>query len=117
MISDIKSSITCGVTNFKDGNALVTRDGQFFIVGSGATSVSSTSASNDGYNGIPRWDGNNTLLVTNHLSQKFSKVNISNTSSPTVNFTESVNGNPEPGIIVDGKVYVPCGYQGLLIEK
>ena len=55
--------------------------------------------------------------MTNHLSQTFSKVNISDTSSPTVTYTESVNGNPEPGIIVDEKVYVPCGYQGLLIEK
>ena len=117
MISDIKSSITCGVTNFRNGDALITRDGKIFIVGSGATSVTSEIASNDGFKGIPRWDGNNTLLITNHLSQKFSKVNISNTSSPSVTFTESVNGNPEPGIIVDGKVYVPCGYQGLLIEK
>lgn len=117
MISDIKSSITCGVTNFKNGDALITRDGYFYIVGSGAASVTSSSAYNDSYKGIPRWDGNNTLLMTNHLSQTFSKVNISNTSSPTVTYTESVNGNPEPGIIVDEKVYVPCGYQGLLIEK
>lgn len=117
MVSDIKSSITCGVTDFKNGDALITRDGYFYILGSGATAVSSTSAYNDAYKGIPRWDGNNTLLMTNHLSQTFSKVNISNTSSPTVTYTESVNGNPEPGIIVDGKVYVPCGYQGLLIEK
>ena len=117
MISDIKSEIVGGVTNFKDGSALITRGGKFYIVESGATSVKTETASNDKFKGIPRWDGSNSLLLTNHLGHTFSKVNISDVNSPSLTHQETTTGTPEPGIIVDGKAYVPCGYQGLLIEK
>ena len=87
------------------------------IVGSGATTVTKEIGTNDGYKGVPRWDGGRYLLITNHLGQHFSKVDINNIDSPSVKHTESVSGNPEPGIIVNNKAYIPCGYQGLLIEK
>ena len=117
MISGIKSEIVGGVTNFKNGSALITRDKNLLIVESGATTISSTVGTNDNYKGIPRWDGGNYVLLTNHIGQKFSKLDMSSTSSPRVLHSETVKCNPEPGIIVDGKAYVPCGYQGLLIEN
>jgi len=117
MISGIKSEIIGGVTHFKNGDALVTRGGTMMIVNSGATTVTKEIGTNNGYKGVPRWDGGKYLLMTDHLGQNFSKVDISNIDSPSVKYTESVSGNPEPGIIVNEKAYIPCGYQGLLIEK
>lgn len=119
LISGIKSSIPCGVTEFTGGSALVTdSNGHLFKVESGATTVSQTATVSTDAVGIPRWDGNNTVMLTNLLGQKISKVDLSNFASPTVVYTESnLSGNPEPGIFVDGKAIIPCGYQGLLIEK
>lgn len=117
MISDIKSEIVGGVTHFKDGTALITRDKNLLIVKSGSSTISSKIGTNDAYSGIPRWDGGNYVLLTNHLGQTFSKLDVTNPTSPAVLYKENVSCNPEPGIIVDGKAYVPCGYQGLLIEK
>ena len=87
------------------------------IVSSGATTVTKEIGTDNGYKGVPRWDGGKYLLMTDHLGQSFSKVDVSNIDSPSVKYTESVSGNPEPGIIVNEKAYIPCGYQGLLIEK
>ena len=116
MITEIKSSIPCGVTNFKNGDALITADGNLYRVESGASVKAQTASV--GVSGLPRWDGNNTLILTHLLGRKFSKVDVSNFASPSVVYTEeNLSGNPEPGIFVDGKAIIPCGYQGLLIEK
>ena len=119
LISGIKCSITNGVTNFRDGNALITNGNNAYVVESGASSISQTVSL--GQNGLPRWDGNNALILTNHLNKKIHKINVSNIGSPSVTYSEDTTGNPEPCIFVDYngtmKAVIPCGYQGLLIEK
>ena len=119
IISDIKSSIPCGVTEFTGGSALITNgSGNLFRVESGATAVAQTATVSSNYTGIPRWDGNNTVMLTNLLGRHMAKVDLSDFTSPSVVYAENdLSGNPEPGIFVDGKALVPCGYQGLLIEK
>lgn len=118
IISSIKSSIPCGVTNFKGGSALITdKNGNLFWVESGANSVSQTATTSADVVGIPRWDGNDSVMLTDLLRRSISKVDLSNFTSPSIVYKENTSGNPEPGIFVDGKAVVPCGYQGLLIEK
>lgn len=119
IITGIKSSIPCGVTEFTGGSALITDgSGNLYRVESGATTVTQTATVSSNYTGIPRWDGNNTVMLTNLLGRHIAKVDLSNFTSPSVAYSESdLPGNPEPGIFVDGKALVPCGYQGLLIEK
>ena len=116
LITDIKSSIPCGVTQYKNGDALITASGEIYRVQSGASVKAQTASLS--VSGIPRWDGNNTVILTHLLGRKFSKVDLSNFASPSVVYTEeNLSGNPKPGIFVDGKAIIPCGYQGLLIEK
>lgn len=115
LITDIKSDITNGVTNFTGGDALITRGTYFHRVESGSTSIAQSV--NVGVNGLPRWDGSGTVMLTNHLGKTISKVDVSSFASPSVTYTEDTTGNPEPGIFMDGKAIIPCGYQGLLIEK
>lgn len=119
IISGIKSSIPCGVTEFSGGSALITDNkGHLFRVESGATSVAQTATVSTDIVGIPRWDGNNTVMLTYLLGRSITKLDLSDFTSPSVLYTESgLSGNPEPGIFVDGKALIPCGYQGLLIEK
>ena len=119
MITDIKGSITGGVTHFRNGSALIMNDKNAYLVGSGATSITQTIWL--GETGLPRWDGSDALILTNHLDKKIYRINVSNLSSPYVKYTEVTSGNPEPATFVEAqgtkKAIVPCGYQGLLIEK
>ncbi len=118
IISGIKSSIPCGVTHFSGGSALITDNkGHLFQVESGASTVYQTATVSTDIVGIPRWDGENGVMLTNLLGRSITKLDLTSFASPLVSYTESTAGNPEPGIFVDGKALIPCGYQGLLIEK
>ncbi|MBO4475919.1 MAG: hypothetical protein J5737_04275 [Bacteroidales bacterium] len=115
--TNIKSTVSSGVTNFKDGKALVSLSNKFCLVDSGAGSGTEIG-NNSAFTGIPRWDGNNTVLITNFSGQYVTKVDFTNVNSPSILWQETdMSGNPEPGIILNGKAIIPCGYQGLLIEK
>ena len=50
-------------------------------------------------------------------SKKIALVDVTNIDSPSVLFTETTVGRPEAGIFWNGKTVIPCGYQGLLVEK
>jgi len=115
--TDITVSMQDGVTNFKDGTALFTKDKALRIIEAGATTIKSSSSTNDSFIGIPRWDGGNRILIANNMNYFTSIVNVSNFSSPTVEHHEVTGGKPEAGCFWNGKAVVPCGYQGLLIEK
>ena len=120
-ITDEKNSLTEGVTEFKDGKALLTQGGYFKIIDAGgkaSTQLGTTAIKS----GIPRWDGGDKVLVCNYTSMRVSLYNLANINSPAEIFTEEfssddVGGYPEPGLFWQGKAIVPCGYQGLLMEK
>lgn len=117
--ANIKGNITNGVTQFRDGKALITNGDNAYLVESGSFGILQTVLL--GQNGLPRWDGNNAIVLTNHLNKKIHKIDVSEFASPSVTYSEDTTGNPEPGIFVDFdgtmKAVIPCGYQGLLIEK
>ena len=115
--SDLTNDIPDGVTNFKDGTALATANKRFKVIASGTNTVSQASSVNDTYTGIPRWDGNDKVLLCNYLHMYVGLYNMANVSSPVKIFQEAVKGHPEPGLFWNGKAVVPCGYQGLLVEK
>ena len=116
-----KNSLTEGVTEFKDGKALLTQGSYFKIIDAGGT-TSTKCGTNTIKSGIPRWDGGNKVLVCNYTGMRVSMYNMSNINSPVELFTEEysadeIGGYPEPGLFWQGKAIVPCGYQGLLMEK
>ena len=115
--SDLTNSIPDGVTNFKDGNALATADKRFKLIASGTNTVSQASGTNETYSGIPRWDGGDKVLLCNYVNMFVGLYDMADVSSPARVFQESVKGHPEPGLFWNGKAVVPCGYQGLLVEK
>jgi hypothetical protein len=116
-VEDIKNGLSDGVTNFKDGNALITANGGFYLVEPGASTILTTSGANGGFGGTPRWDGGDQLIISHFLGLYVTKANLANVSSPVLQFKETTEGHPEPGLFWNGKAVVPCGYQGLLIEK
>ena len=116
-----KNALTEGVTEFKDGKALLTQSSRFKIIDANGT-ASTQCGSSTIKSGIPRWDGGDKVLICNYTGMRVSMYNLSNINSPEELFVEdysadSVGGYPEPGLFWNGKAVVPCGYQGLLVEK
>ncbi|MBO4595073.1 MAG: hypothetical protein J5632_00470 [Bacteroidales bacterium] len=122
---ELKNSLTEGCTLYKDGKVLLSRhegfgqdsDRFFALVNPGEAEIIDISNSNRAFEGIPRWDGDNTIVVCNFVSMYVSKVNAASFGNCRVEFREKTIGYPEPGVFWNGKCVVPCGFQGLLIEK
>ena len=113
----LKNSLTEGVTNYKDNQFLLTRSNTLRTIAPGESLVKETSAANDAFSGIPRWESGDNVLICNFVHRFVSMVNTASFASPSLVFTEETVGCPEPGLFWDGKAVVPCGYQGLLMEK
>lgn len=113
----LKNSLTQGATLYKNNQILLTRGNSLCTIAPGGSEILATSEGKDGFSGIPRWESGNTVLVCNFVNRFVSKINTANFASPTLQFKEETIGYPEPGIFWNGKCVVPCGYQGLLIEK
>ena len=114
--SNLKVSLSEGATEFKDGSALFIKGGYFNKIASGATEVGEVSSAKLN-SGIPRWDGGDKILVCHYLDFKVSLHNVSSVTNATKIFEETTVGHPEPGTFWNSKAVVPCGYQGLLVEK
>ena len=69
------------------------------------------------YGGQPAWNGGNLLALTARISKKVWKLDIADENNPKPLWGESVVGNPDLAVFHDDRLLVPCGYQGLLIEK
>lgn len=115
--TSIAVSASDGVTEFRDGAALYCQNGAFHIIEPGALAPKASSASNNKFKGIPRWDGGNRIQISNFMDNYISLVDISDFSSPVLLHSEMTSGKPEAGCFWNGKAVFPCGYQGLLIEK
>ena len=111
------TSLSEGICNFKDGGALYVHNRTLNYVSSKGTEVGKSSASSSNIFGIPRWDGDDRVLMSATTARKLSVVNVSSFPSVSSEIYEDTSGQPEAGIFWNGKAVVPCGYQGLLVEK
>ena len=110
---------------YKDGKVLLTRHDKegrhyqfyFALVNPGEAEIIERSNVDKAFDGIPRWEGGDNVLVSNFVHKWISKVNTARFSDSKLVFQEKTLGYPEPGLFWNGKCVVPCGFQGLLIEK
>lgn len=114
---DLKNNLTEGATLYRDNKFLLTRSHSLCTIAPGGSEIIQTSEANPAFAGIPRWESGYDVLVCNFVNRFVSKIDTRNFASPSLTFTESTVGYPEPGIFWNGKCVVPCGYQGLLVEK
>lgn len=114
---DLKNNLTEGATLYRDNKFLLTRSHSLCTIAPGGSEIIQTSEANPAFAGIPRWESGYDVLVCNFVNRFVSKIDTRNFASPSLTFTESTIGYPEPGIFWNGKCVVPCGYQGLLVEK
>lgn len=114
---NLKNSLTEGATLYKNNQFLLTNGHKLHTVAPGGDQFLQSSEWNEWFSGIPRWESGDNVLLCNFVNRYVSKVNARNVQSATLTFKEETIGYPEPGIFWNGKCVVPCGYQGLLIEK
>ena len=115
--TDCKTSLSEGISNYKDGKAIYVHNGCLRIVESNGKVDESVSDKSGKIFGIPRWDGGNRILMSGTLAKRVSVVNVSGFPAVASEVYEKTTGQPEAGIFWKGKAVVPCGYQGLLVEK
>ena len=69
-------------------------------------------------NGMSSWDGKTHVGLAAQQGRKVQMVDISDPEHPILEWHESTIGCPENGVFdADGLFLVPCGYQGLLVQK
>ncbi|MBO4340377.1 MAG: hypothetical protein J5835_02970 [Bacteroidales bacterium] len=117
VVDSLKNALTEGATLYKNNQILLTRSHTLCTIDPGGSVITKTSEYGESFSGIPRWESGDNVMVCNFVNRYVSKINTANFESPTLVFKEETLGYPEPGIFWNGKCVVPCGYQGLLVEK
>ena len=69
------------------------------------------------FRGFPMWDGGKRVSLTCRIRREIRMVDFSNEKKPRLLWMEKTDGYPETATFWKGKLAVPCGYQGLLVEK
>ncbi|MBO4595755.1 MAG: hypothetical protein J5632_04005 [Bacteroidales bacterium] len=69
------------------------------------------------FRGFPVWDGAGKLALTLRIGGEIRMFDFTDDHAPKLLWMEKTDGYPETSIFWKGKLTVPCGYQGLLIEK
>ena len=111
-------SLADGVCLFRHNNFLTCTGGRIYIYSSNYINTGrKTPEEGKGFKGMPTWDGGRNLALTNRLGKEISMVDFPEDYPPLLLWTESTTGYPETPIFWKKKLLVPCGYQGLLIQK
>ena len=111
-------SLADGVCAFRYDSFLTCTNGRIYIYSSKYINTGSKSPEEGkGFKGLPTWDGGRNLALTHRLGKEISLVDVAEDYPPVLLWTESTTGYPETPIFWKKKLLVPCGYQGLLIQK
>lgn len=109
-------SLADGVCRFKDDKFICCHHKEMYIFTSDTIGEEKESVG-EGFEGMPMWDGGKRLALTNRLRKQVSLVDIAFENNPKLLWTEDCCGYPETATFWKGRMAVPCGYQGLLVEK
>ena len=105
-----------GICAYKDDSFITCTKGKMYVYSHNNVGESKTGVGDNLY-GAPAWDRGGRLGLTARISRCVSMADISNDNAPKVLWNESCEGFPEIATFWKGRLLVPCGYQGLLIEK
>ena len=111
----IKPSLTSGVCLFRNDTFLTCVAGTIYTFSSDMTTTKHIVG--NGIAGTPVWDDADKVALTYRMKKKITMLEYKEGDEPRVLWTEETSGYPETSIFWNGKLAVPCGYQGLLIEK
>ena len=70
----------------------------------------------DAINGIPRSDGQR-VVFTSRIERRAALYDFTDAERPTLLNAWTFSGNPDIADFHAGKVVIPCGYAGVLLQK
>lgn len=119
MDNSLRLSLYDGVCRYSDDRFITVSKGKMYIYSAKdiLKPKEGIVLGDEDFRGIPAWDGGHQLSLTCRIRREIRKVDITEERSPRLLWTEKTTGYPETSIFWKGKLAVPCGYQGLLIEK
>ena len=104
-----------GVCRYKGDSFVTVVKGKIYVYSSGKTEE--VFDMEEDFRGIPAWDGSDRLSFTCRVRGEIRMFDMSGGGEPRLLWIEKTDGYPETPVFWKGKLAVPCGYQGLLIEK
>ena len=115
-------NLASGICRFDDNRALATLGSGYVFLAPGEGDPADGSKwrahplPGPQMNGIPRSDGR-LVVKTNRIKREIALYDFKDSSCPVFLKHWKVAGNPDVAVFHDGKIIVPCGYQGLLMQK
>ncbi len=122
------SGLNGGCTVWKDDRLLLSSKGELLYLQPGqpenpdgshwrGVPIRSDAGGGPVRDGQPVWDGGRLLSMTARISKQVWKLDMTDENEPKVIWSEKLVGHPDLSAFHKGRILVPCGYQGLLIEK
>jgi len=112
----IVPQLTDGVCLFKDDTFVTVVKKNLYVFSASQMEEKKEGVEGD-FSGMPCWDGGDRIALTYRFGKQIRMVDMSNAKNPSTLWVEDTCGYPETATFWCGKLAVPCGYQGLLIEK
>ncbi len=102
---------------FRDGTVLVNLGGNLAQLEPGVVPAKIIASKKGNFKGTPIWDGADALAIDSRHHKEIKRVYIPSVEEARIVWQEVIEGCPDRPIFWDGKILVPGGYQGVLIEK
>lgn len=111
-----RTTLFDGVCLYKNDQFITCSCGKMYVY-SAQDMGKTRTGTGEGLYGAPAWDGAALVGLTARIDRQISLVQMSERNVPILLWTEKCDGFPEIGTFWNGRFVVPCGHQGLLIEK
>ena len=119
MDNSLRLSLYDGICRYKGDKFLTLSKGKLYIYSAEdmLRPKDFVVLGDDDFRGFPAWDGGHRLFITCRIRREIRLVDFTDERAPRLLWTEQTDGYPETPAFWKGKLAVPCGYQGLLVEK
>ena len=118
-----RTTLSCGICRFSDDKAFITKGNgwRFLAPGEGDPADGSQwtfeNFPGGGFSGIPRVSPKKRVVLTNRINRRIGLYDFAIPSRPAKLGAWKVSGNPDLAVFYGERLLVPCGYQGLLLER
>lgn len=125
-----RSSLANGICAFRDGLSLLSKNGCYRLLKPGEGDPEDGGewafrklptafpgpVGKTTINGIPRSDGR-FVVFTSRITRRAALYDFTDAENPMLVGSWTFSGNPDLAVFHDGKVLIPCGYEGVLLQR
>ena len=105
-----------GICTFGNDAFLQTIESGYALAGTNRVFGAVRPLPSGGFSGMPRSDGR-WVALTGRSERRIAVFDFADANRPVLDCTYRVSGNPDVAAFHKGRIIVPCGHQGVLMEK